>query len=85
MAFKIFGEVLKKNRLKQNLTLFDVAKAINTSPQFVKNMESGKSLISSKKLHKLAKTLDIEVDVLLNIVTHELVSRYEMAVYKVAK
>lgn len=63
---KLFGEQLREERGKQNLTVEEVAKTCGTSQSDITLIENGKSLPDQKILPKIADALHLKTLVVLN-------------------
>jgi transcriptional regulator with XRE-family HTH domain len=63
---KSFGERLREERKKQNLTAEMVANACKTSRSYITLIESGKRLPGKKILPKIAIALGIKTTTVLN-------------------
>lgn len=60
------SELIKKNRLKRNLTQLDISRGLRlTSPQHISNVERGICVLSPRLYRKIAKILDIPVESLI--------------------
>ncbi|QWZ07422.1 helix-turn-helix domain-containing protein [Nocardioides panacis] len=56
------GERLKSIRLKQGLSLRELARQANVSPSFISQIENGKSQPSVATLYSFSQLLDISID-----------------------
>ena len=60
-----FASRLKQLRLKNNLSMNDLAKALHTSKTFVSYIESGKRTTPIDKLVEIADYFDVSLDYLV--------------------
>ncbi|WP_081300574.1 helix-turn-helix domain-containing protein [Clostridium beijerinckii] len=63
---KILGEVIKKARIKKSLTQQELSEKVNISRNFISDIERGRYTPSTEKLILLAKTLEIDLNLLKN-------------------
>lgn len=63
---KLFGEQLRKQRKKQNLTAQKLAELLRVSRSYVTLIENGRRLPSKKKIIRIAVALKLEAGVVLN-------------------
>lgn len=63
---KLFGELLREERKKQNLTVQMVANACGTSRSYITLIENGRRLPSKKLLPKIGEVLHLKTVVVLN-------------------
>lgn len=61
-----FGEKLRAEREKQNLSAQEVAQSCGVARSYITLIENGKRLPSKKILSKLAETLHIKLNVVIN-------------------
>lgn len=63
---KLFGEQLRKERKKQDLTMEVLAKACGISRSYITLMESGTRMPAKKNIPVIAAALKIKTTVVLN-------------------
>lgn len=63
---KAFGKKIKKARVKNNLTQFELAEKLGLSQNFVGDIERGIKLPSLPKLIELCNTLKLSLDYLFS-------------------
>ncbi|NOW84313.1 transcriptional regulator with XRE-family HTH domain [Clostridium beijerinckii] len=63
---KILGEVIKKARIKKSLTQQELSEKVNISRNFISDIERGRYTPSTENLILLAKTLEIDLNLLKN-------------------
>ena len=64
---KIFGFNLKVLRMKNGLTQFQLAEKLNVHEKHICKIETGKQNVTLKTLEKIAKALEVEPSILLEI------------------
>ena len=68
---KEIGERVRKARLAKGMSQAQLAEALNISPPYVSNIETGKHIMKITLLIKLTEALDISNDWLLRNATRE--------------
>jgi transcriptional regulator with XRE-family HTH domain len=63
---KLFGEQLRRERIKKDLTALAMAKACGISRSYITLIENGRRLPGKKHIRKIASVLRIETAVVLN-------------------
>ncbi|MGI5156285.1 helix-turn-helix domain-containing protein [Microbispora sp. CA-102843] len=62
---KVYGEILRDERLDQDRTLDDVARAVGMSKQYLSEVERGRKEPSSEMLHSVCDALGLPIEHLL--------------------
>ncbi len=63
----VFGGLVERQLIKQGITLRELADRLGTSYEFVRRLVRGGTLLSPKRLPKLAKILDYPLDELRQV------------------
>ncbi|MEU8193462.1 helix-turn-helix transcriptional regulator [Microbispora amethystogenes] len=61
----VYGEILRDERLDQDRTLEDVARAVGMSKQYLSEVERGRKEPSSEMLHSVCHALGLPIEHLL--------------------
>jgi len=61
----VYGEILRDERLDQDRTLDDVARAVGMSKQYLSEVERGRKEPSSEMLHSVCDALGLPIEHLL--------------------
>ncbi len=61
----VYGEILRDERLDQDRTLDDVARAVGMSKQYLSEVERGRKEPSSEMLHSVCDALGLPIEQLL--------------------
>jgi len=63
---KFFGKQLRKERIKRDLTVLELAKACGISHSYVTLIENGQRLPGKRIIPKIAAALNLEIGTVLN-------------------
>jgi transcriptional regulator with XRE-family HTH domain len=76
MAKKL-GDFIKNSREKAGLSQVDIADALGlSSAQYISNIERGVSPLAKKLIVKLAKTLKVDPEKIVDVILSELKDKY---------
>lgn len=70
-----FGQFFKKQRLKNKVTQRELASYLEVTPQYINNVENGRSVMSPDKVRLASEYMEIPLSVFIN----KLVSEYRQS------
>jgi len=65
------GQLIYKSREKKNLTQQQLADAINTTAQYLSNIERGVSPMEARKMKRASEFLDVPLSKMINAATQD--------------
>ena len=60
-----FGENMKKIRLEKDMSQGDICRSLGLDRAYISNVENGKQNLTISTMEKVAKALDVNIDILL--------------------
>ena len=70
-VIKAIGQRVRKARLAKHMSQAELAEALNISPSFMSNIETGKNAMSVATLYQMCELLDVSADWLLRCRSNE--------------
>ena len=76
----LFGKYLLQSRKQQNLSTYELAEKCGIARSYITLMENGKRLPSKKIIPKIAKSLNVKTNIVINWYLEEIRERLEKEV-----
>ncbi|WP_204051971.1 helix-turn-helix domain-containing protein [Microbispora siamensis] len=80
----VYGEILRDERLDQDRTLDDVARAVGMSKQYLSEVERGRKEPSSEMLHSVCDALGLPIEHLLTRAVRRITASRRIATHRPA-
>lgn len=68
MKFKTTGQLIRERRKKLSLAQSDLAKSLGVGIQTISNIERGIAGVPPRRVKKLAKCLDVELESIVSVI-----------------
>ncbi|WP_169984495.1 MULTISPECIES: helix-turn-helix domain-containing protein [unclassified Microbispora] len=78
----VYGEILRDERLDQDRTLDDVARAVGMSKQYLSEVERGRKEPSSEMLHSVCDALGLPIEQLLTRAVRRISASRRLAAHR---